>query len=319
MGFILNESEAEEIIQLDPQSSRVIHPYLVGQDINTRVDCSASRQIIQFHDWPLDVASNYTLAMRRVRRLVKPEREKRNRSSHKKFWWRYADYRRRMEDAIRMLDRVIVITLVSKTVMPVMVSTGQVYSHALGVFATDDTATLALLSSAPHYWWAVSRASSMKTDLRYTPSDVFETFAFPVLTEVMRELGNRLDSFRRDLMMARRSGLTATYNLVNSRECDDADIAELREIHRLIDEAVCRAYGWDDLIPQLDHGTHRIGRETRFTVGPGVQREIVDRLLELNHERYAAEAAAGLHDKKTKRSGRTPRKLPAVNDQGTIF
>ena len=71
------------------------------------------------------------------------------------------------------------ITLVSKTVMPVLVPTGQVFSHMLGVFATDDTAMLALLSSAPHYWWAVSRASSMKADLRYTPSDVFETFPLP--------------------------------------------------------------------------------------------------------------------------------------------
>ena len=45
-----------------------------------------------------------------------------------------------MIKAIAGLDRVIVITLVTaKSVMPVMVPTGQVFSHALGVFATDDT------------------------------------------------------------------------------------------------------------------------------------------------------------------------------------
>ena len=52
----------------------------------------------------------------------------------------------------------------------------------LGVFATDDTGVLALLSSALHYWWAISRASTMKGDLRYTPVDVFETFARPEMT-----------------------------------------------------------------------------------------------------------------------------------------
>jgi len=62
----------------------------------------------------------------------------------------------------------------------------QVFSHALGIFATDDTAMLALLSSSSHYWWAKTRGSSMKTDLRYTPSDVFETFPLPRLTEELR-------------------------------------------------------------------------------------------------------------------------------------
>jgi hypothetical protein len=33
-------------------------------------------------------------------------------------------------------------------------------------------------------------------------------------------------------------------------------------------------------------------------VGPVARQEILDRLLELNHERYAAEVAAGLHEKK---------------------
>lgn|GEM_PF-2467233 len=49
--------------------------------------------------------------------------------------------------------------------------TGQVFSHAAAVFATNDMADLALLSSAPHYWWAISHASTMGNVLRYTPSD----------------------------------------------------------------------------------------------------------------------------------------------------
>ena len=72
--------------------------------------------------------------------------------------------------------------------MPVMVPTGQVFSHTLSYFATDDTGALALLSSAPHYWWAITRASTMKGDLRYTPSDVFETFPLPGITAEMRNL-----------------------------------------------------------------------------------------------------------------------------------
>ena len=114
----------------------------------------------------------------------------------------------------------------------------------------------------------------------------------------MREYGDRLDTFRRDLMLARQAGLTATYNLVHDPKCADADIAELRDIHRAIDEAVVRAYGWTDLLDSgLDHGFHDTRQGTRYTIGPVVRQEILDRLLELNHARYAAEVKAGLHNK----------------------
>lgn len=309
MGFIMTGEEAAELCARDGRSADVIHPYLVGQDLNQRPDCSASRQIINFHDWDLEEVGQYRGALQRVRQLVKPERDTRNRESHRKYWWRYADYRRGLEHAIARLDRVIVITLVSKVVMPVMVPTRQVFAHLLGVFATDDTGLLAFLSSAPHYWWAISRASTMKGDLRYTPSDVVETLPRPEVTAEMRELGGRLDSFRQELMLARKAGLTATYNLVHDQGCTDADIVELREIHREIDEAVVRAYGWDDLLAAgLDHGFHETRQGPRYTIGAAVRQEVLDRLLELNQERYAAEMAAGLH------TGRG--RLRAVRDVG---
>jgi hypothetical protein len=304
IGFTVEKGQAHALLSASMRSADVLFPYLNGQDINSRLDCSASRWVINFHDWPEDRAKKYPESYDQVVRLVKPDRANHSERNAREFWWRYQRSRPELYKAIAGMERVVVITLVSKTVMPVMVPTGQVFSHALGVFATDDTAMLALLSSAPHYWWAVSRASSMKADLRYTPSDVFETFALPGLTQEMRDLGDRLDRFRRELMLRRRSGLTATYNLVNSKDCNDADIVELREIHQAIDEAVCRAYDWRDLIPQLDHGIHPVGRSARFTVGFAMQREIVDRLLELNHECYDAEAAAGLHDKNDKNSPR---------------
>ena len=102
-------------------------------------------------------------------------------------------------------------------------------------------------------------------------------------------------------MLAREAGLTKTYNLVHVRRCADADIVELREIHRQIDHAVAHAYGWDDL--DLDHGFHETRQGIRYTVGPAARQEILDRLLELNHERYAAEVAAGLHKNRKKDDG----------------
>jgi hypothetical protein len=146
----------------------------------------------------------------------------------------------------------------------------------------------------------------MKADVRYIPSDVFDTFPLPELGSDMRSLGDRLDRFRRELMLARQAGLTKTYNLLHDPRCKDSDIAELREIHRQIDYAVAHAYRWDDL--DLDHEFHETRQGTRYTMGPVARQEVLDRLLELNHERYDAEVAAGLH-KTTKKAPSTEMRL----------
>ncbi|MQA06886.1 MAG: hypothetical protein GEV07_30740 [Streptosporangiales bacterium] len=317
IGFVLAKDDVADLIKSDAKSADVIRPYLNGQDVNSRPETSPSRWIIDFGDFSYPEASRYAACIERLRHLVKPERDKLpgSKRATRDAWWKFEKLAPGLRAAIAGLSRVVVITLVSKTVMPVLVPTGQVFSHALGVFAIGDTAMLALLSSSPHYWWAVARASSMKADLRYTPSDVFETFPLPDLTQEMRELGDRLDTFRREAMLRRQLGLTKTYNLVFEPGCTDADIVELRDIHRAIDDATVRAYGWDDLLDQLDHGFHPAGRDLRYTVGPAAKQEILDRLLELNHERHAAEVAAGVPKKPAKRA----RKRQDDPDQGRLM
>jgi hypothetical protein len=59
-------------------------------------------------------------------------------------WWQYW---RRAElcTAIDNFDRVIAMTLHTKTVMPMMASTGQVFPNALAIFAPGDLGILAML------------------------------------------------------------------------------------------------------------------------------------------------------------------------------
>ena len=103
-------------------------------------------------------------------------------------------------------------------------------------------------------------------------------------------------------MSGRGIGLTSTYNLVNDPDCTDADVQSLRDAHVALDLAVLRAYGWSDLDP--DHGFHDTAQGRRFTIGPAARTELLDRLLELNHARHAAEVAAGLHSRKKASSSR---------------
>ena len=196
-----------------------------------------------------------------------------------------------MRKTIADLDEVLVIALVSKTVMPVRMPTGQVFSNMLGIFATDSYAQQAVLSSSIHRYWAITYGSTLETRTRYTPSDVFETFPRPEPTAELEVIGRTLDTERREIMLRRELGLTKLYNLVNDPGLEtgaDPDVDRMRAVHVELDETVAAAYGWDDL--DLTHGFHSYRKVTRWTVPPATRVEILDRLLKENHRRAAAEA-----------------------------
>ena len=299
MGFVLSPDEAAAMIDADPRNAEVIRPYLVGEDLNSRRDGSPSRWVIDFRDWPIERAQEYIEPFARVEALVRPEREKNKREVRRIRWWQFAERSPNLYRAIAGLDRCIAITITSRTVQPVLVPTGGVFGHKLTVFAYDDEAHLALLSSWIHREWAISRGSTMRTDPNYTPSDCFETFPQPALTDAVGILGRELNAHRAALMLDRREGLTKTYNRVHDPEDHADDIVRLRELHVQLDHAVRDAYGWSNL--ELGHGFHETKFGVRYTFAPGPRQEVLDRLLELNHERYADEVSRGLHAKaKTK-------------------
>src|ERR1041384_2385085 len=59
--------------------------------------------------------------------------------------------------------------------------------------------------------------------------------------------------------------------------------------------------------PPLDlgHGFHQTKQGERYTLSEPARRTVLDRLLALNHQRYAEEVKAGLHEKKKAKTQRT--------------
>lgn len=75
-------------------------------------------------------------------------------------------------------------------------------------------------------------------------------------------------------------------------------VVKLRELHREIDEAVLAAYGWTDI--KLQHDFYEVdylpeNDRVRYTIHPDARKEILKRLLELNHQYFEEEAKQGLH------------------------
>ncbi|MET8208356.1 DNA methyltransferase [Streptomyces sp. NPDC005373] len=286
-GFLLEPEVAVEWINADPSNRDVLFPYFNGEDLNSRPDCSPSRWVIDFRDRSKAAAGKYLLPYQRLTDEAKTERAKMSQAVRDAPWWLLWRARPRMRKAMANLDEILVMTRHSAAVMPCRISNGSVPSEATVAFATDSYATQAVLSSNPHQMWAIKYGSTMRTDIRYVPSDVFETFPRPQETAQLLSAGETLDTERREIMLRRNLGLTKLYNLVNDPATTDPDVARLREIHVELDRAVMAAYGWDDV--PLDHGFHTYRQMERWTVNPAARVEILDRLLEENHRRAAAQ------------------------------
>jgi hypothetical protein len=289
--FTMPPERAAQLISNDSRLRDVIHPFLGGEDVNQRIHCDAPRWIVDFTGLDEHEIKKFGEAYAWVLSRVRPARMRlTNKPRERERWWLYERPGLDMRKAIKALNEVLVITQVSKTVMPVRVPTGQVFSHVLAVFAMDSFADQALLSSSLHQMWAIKYGSGMRTDPRYAPSDVFETFPRPALTDRLSGVGQTLDTERREIMLRREIGLTKLYNLLKDPDYADGDIDRMRQIHIELDQAVADAYGWGDV--PLDHGFHTYRQMQRFTVSSEARVEILDRLLEENLRRASVQGEA---------------------------
>jgi hypothetical protein len=293
-----------------------LFPYLNGEDLNSRWDQSPSRWVINFRDWPIEKAMEYPDCFEIVERLVEPERTRKKDNGDYQLryplyerWWQHADKRPELYATIAGLERVLVVSIVTHHVAFDFVPRPMVFAHRLAVFALPTFSAFALLQSNFHEPWARTYSSSLETRINYSPSDCFETFPFPQDLTPLETVGERYHAHRRAIMAERREGLTATYNRFHSPHEVSADIAALRRLHVEMDYAVAAAYGWTDL--DLGHGFHETKQGTRYTISEAARREVLDRLLELNHQRHAAEAASAPASR-PKRQGRRRRGKPTL-------
>lgn len=290
MGFILEPAVARAWIEADRRNADILFPYVTGEDLNSQPDSAGKRWIIDFNGLSEEESKKYPMPYARVLESVKPVRDKKPKAVRDAPWWLFLRTRPALRKAIAGLDEVVVIAVVSKTVMPMRVPTGQVFSNKIIVFAMDSYAQQGVLSSSIHQVWVIKYTATMRTDVSYSPSDVFLTFPRPEPTDRLAEAGRTLDTERREIMLRRQLGLTKLYNLVNDPDYSDDDIERMREIHVELDQAVMEAYGWGDV--PLDHGFHTYRKMRRWTVSPAARVEILDRLLEENLRRASAQGEA---------------------------
>ena len=267
------------------------------------------RQPIVSHDYPEPVAADWLELLAIVEERVKPGRAHltRNDVGRKRamFWWQYGSLAKELYTAVAGLDRVLAISRVGQHAAFTFLPKDRVYAESMIIFPFTTHSAFCALQSRPHELWARFFGSSMKDDLRYTPSDCFETFPFPESWEAhpaLEAAGREHHDFRAALMVTNGEGMTKTCNRFHDPDESDPRITELRDLHAAMDRAVLDAYGWHDIPTDcdflLDHEIDEAARgrkkkPCRYRWPDPIRDEVLARLLALNADRGAAEARTG--------------------------
>jgi hypothetical protein len=303
------------LIEEDPRNADRIFPYLGGDELNTSPIHAHHRYVINFAQMTESEARRWPGLMEVVERTVKPERAKLRDNAdgrrRKKIWWQWGRYTPALYETIRGMPRVLAASRHQPHWCTGFLATGSVFSEALIVFAFTSNAAFAVLQSRPHEVWARFFGSSMKDDLRYTPSDCFETFPFPEGWETcpaIEAVGKAYYDFRAALMVKNDEGLTTTYNRFHDPDERSSEILRLRELHAEMDRSVLDSYRWSDVPTAceffLDHvdaadeddagGKKKKRKPYHYRWPDEVRDEVLSRLIELNRVRAEGERKRGV-------------------------
>jgi hypothetical protein len=314
-GFTLSQEEASHLILADPINRDVVLPVLNGQELNNAPKQEADRAVVNFWDWPLERARLYSRPLELVEARVKPFRDLQKRAKNRECWWQYNEIRVGLRRNLASLARCFAAAATTKHLNFSALPVDYVFTHAIKVFTTDRWDLYAVVQSMIHEVWARKYSGALKQDLRYSPSKCFETFAFPeglwqTASPALADLGERYHEHRKSLMHSLWLGLTDIYNLFHARDLNPAKVAkvskksaeesergyagllELRRLHVELDLAIRDAYGWQDL--PLEHNFHEVetlaeNDRLRYTISATARKELLRRLLALNHTRAEAE------------------------------
>jgi hypothetical protein len=269
-------------------NNQVIKKYKNGRDI-----AGGDRDVfvIDFDDLSQDRASIYVEPYQRVLELVKPERDINRDRQRRENWWLFGRSNRQLRQSLVGLSRYIATVETAKHRVFVFLDNDVVPDNKLIAIALNDSYWLGLLSSIVHVSWALTCGSQLGPTPVYPKSICFDPFPFPDPTpeqrQKIRELGDRLDSHRKQVQAAHPDiTITGMYNLLEKLRAGEtftdvdraynnrAFVTTLKQIHDDLDTAVFAAYGWQDFAGKPN---------------PEITETILERLVALNAERAAEE------------------------------
>ena len=240
---------------------QVIRRYVIGRDLMQNQE---ERFIIDFFGVaPTDAERLHPKLWERIVRLVRPEREKNNRTSRRNNWWLFGEPVEKLRIALRGLKRYVATCRTAKHRAFVFLDASVIPDTKIVAIALEDSASFSIVSSRVHLVWAERTKAMLEDRPTYNHTESFEPFPFPSLTPeqsaALARAGERLDAHRKARQAEHPTlTLTDTYNVIaklRAGEALDAEEQQIRDmaladtllnIHNEIDQLTLAAYGWPD-------------------------------------------------------------------------
>ncbi len=366
-GVASSIAEMHRLIEKNPKNAERIFPYIGGEEINTSPTHAHHRYVINFEQFPMmrvqptDSIHYSSAALENASKAERvpidyalpvafdwpdlielvEQKMKNIRASHSTApWWQFERPRSELYRTVKGMTKVLCTSQTGNCQGFCFVPEQVVWSHTAIVFPTNSFADFGAIQSRVHLEWARFLGATMKDDLRYLPTDCFETFPFPMgiftpfATTENRQMtinGEDYYTYRASLMIENNEGLTKTYNRFHDPDERSPKIIMLRELHAEMDRAVLEAFGWHDLAETasceflLDYddevdsslltvvGTSLTTENRQPTTRKKPYRlrwpdpfrdEVLARLLELNARRHREELLAGDPEKSKPKASR---------------
>ena len=305
-----------EPLKSEPDS--LLRPYVTGDDITSHALNRIERWALDIADRGLDeIERRWPVAYRFLTEVVQPTRTPDALKSYKGLydrWWQFWNHRADLMRRLRQRERFIAYSKVTKHPICMLAPTGWIYTNQVVLIGIDRDDLLAVCLSTPfRSWLEAYSGGGLGVTLRLSISESVAKFPLPLasVSQAGIDAAARFNDISVVWSADRGCGLTEVMNAIHSPDTNDERIVELRSLLETIDAEIAAAYGWHGL--DLEHGFRQIQGATnndrwRHAVSEATRAEILNRLSELNRERYEEEVARGLSENATRRSSaRAPR------------
>ena len=264
-GFRIEEREIFK--GADKQCKRVIFPYYTATGMLVGYRDDNREYIIDFKDANYFEAAAHPYYLQMIQDRVLPswkanaesERVTTGRKSgeHQRrleTWWHLKRGRGELIRAIEAANRYIACSRHMKRPIFAFLESAIRPDSSLTLFAFKDDYSYGIIQSDAHWQWFVTKCSKLKSDFRYTPESVFDTFPWPqsptaAQVDAVAEAGREVRRVRSRALESIKGGLRAVY-----RTLELPGRNPLKDAHAGLDRAVLEAYGFDpkgDLLSQL--------------------------------------------------------------------
>jgi hypothetical protein len=289
-SFVKSVAEWDVFVEREPAVQMYLRPYVNADILCSYPQSQTDLLAVDFGERDKDELQAVPMLVEHLEASVGQERSQQTRQIHESRPWLHWDKRLRTYEAARRSNLVLACPRVSKHLPMLMVDSSVLFGKSVKFFPGAGYGVYALLQATAFRSWAFATSPLRGDVIEFSTRSSLDTYVPPPnLDEGIEKLGAAVWQRRLEAMVARDIGITGLLNLVNDEGAYDEDISQLRELEVDLDHAVMAAYGWDDI--RLDHNFDETRQGMRFTVTAAARTQMLERLLQWNHDR--AEAASG--------------------------